>query len=220
MKTLKKLFLDGLAEIYDTESRLVWSMPQMAAAATCTHLQEAVLSHLQETKTHVAKIETIFQSLGERTRRKTSEATIAFVNESQDIMTRFRGFPVINAALIAAVQKIEHYEIASYGCLRDWASVLHNKEAADILQEILDEDKATNQALTELARTRSNHEALSEHVMNGTRHLGAAAEIALDMARFDAEAPAHEHLLAGGDNGRSSKPKADAPVVCQMAACG
>ncbi len=162
MKTLNKLFLDGLAEIYDTESRLVWTMPQMAAAATCPLLQTMILSHLKETKTHVAKIESIFQSIGERIRRKTSEATIAFVNESQDIMIRFRGFPVVNAALIAAVQKIEHYEIASYGCLRDWAALLQHQEAAEILQEILDEDKATNQTLTELARTRSNQQALSE----------------------------------------------------------
>lgn len=169
MKTLKKLFLDGLAEIYDAEVRLVWSMPQMALAATCKYLKEAILSHLKETEGHVARLETIFQSLGERTKRKTSEATIALLNESNDIMTHFKGFPVINAALIAAVQKIEHYEIASYGCLRDWASVLGNKEAADILQEILDEDKATNQLLTELARSFSNHEALSEFATDDNR---------------------------------------------------
>ena len=207
MKTLKKLFLDGLAEIYDTESRLVWSMPQMAAAATCPHLREAILSHLQETKAHVAKIELIFQSLGERTRRKTSEATIAFVNESQDIMTRFRGFPVVNAALIAAVQKIEHYEIASYGCLRDWATVLHNSEAADILQEILNEDKATNQALTELARSRSNQQALSEHATNGVKPLEADAETEIETAieQLETEAPTHEPSLLG---------------VCHMAAVG
>ena len=84
-------------------------------------------------------------------------------------MSHFRGFPVINAALIAAVQKIEHYEIASYGCLRDWATVLGNKEAADILQEILDEEKATNHSLTELARSRSNQEALSECATVDTR---------------------------------------------------
>ncbi|MFN0078001.1 MAG: ferritin-like domain-containing protein [Prosthecobacter sp.] len=163
MNTLNKLFLDGLAEIYDAESRLVWSMPQMATAATCPLLREAILSHLQETKAHVTRLETLFQSLGERARRKTSEATIALVNESHEIMSRFRGFPVVNAALIAAVQKIEHYEIASYGCLRDWAVVLRNKEAAAILQEILDENKTTNQSLTELARSRSNQQALSEH---------------------------------------------------------
>ena len=163
MNTLKQLFLDGLAEIYDAESRLVWSMPQMATAATCPLLRGAILSHLQETKAHVARLEAIFQSLGERARRKTSEATIALGNERHEIMSRVRGFPVVNAALIAVVQKIEHYEIASYGCLRDWAAVLRNTEAAAILQEILDENKTTNQSLTELARARSNQHALSEH---------------------------------------------------------
>jgi ferritin-like metal-binding protein YciE len=180
MMTLKKLFLDGLAVVYDTEVRLVCSMPQLAAAAACTHLQEAVLSHLLETEDHVKRLEQIFQSLGERPRRKTSEVTIALLHESDELLSRYKGFPVINAALIAAVQKIEHYEIAQYGCLRDWASLLGNKEEAAILQTILVENKAANQSLTELARSRSNHEALSESAADHARcdrygHIGAAA---------------------------------------------
>src|SRR6185503_5070161 len=112
MKTLKKLFLDGLAEIYDAEARLAWFMPQMVASATCAHLQGSMAANLLETEEHVGKLERIFGSLGERASRKTNETTIALLNESLQIMTVFKGFPVINAALIAVMQKIEHYEIA------------------------------------------------------------------------------------------------------------
>lgn len=164
MKTLHKLFLDGLAEIYDAETRLVWFMPQMVTAATCPLLQDAVAAHLLETEEHVTKLEGIFDSLGERVRRKTNEATMAYLNESADIMSEYKGFPVLNAALIGTVQKIEHFAIATYGCLRDWAALLGQVEAARVLQGILDEDKATNQILTDLARDRSNREGLSEVV--------------------------------------------------------
>lgn len=164
MKTLKKLFVDALAEIYDAEIRLVGAMPLMAVAATCPFLKEAILAHFTETEGHVRNLDRIFKIIDERSKRKTSETTIALLNESNEIMSHFKGYPVINAALIASFQKIEHYEIASYGCLRDWATVLGHEEAAEILQEILNEDKAANASLTDLARSLSNREALHEEV--------------------------------------------------------
>lgn len=162
MKTLQKLFVDSLAEIYDAEARIVWAMPSMAVAATCPFLQEAIVAHLRETVMHVATLDKIFKLIEERSKRKTSETTIALLNESAEIMSHFKGFPVMNAALIAALQKIEHYEIASYGCLRDWAAVLGYDEAGDLLQGVLNDGKATNQAFTELARSFCNGEALYE----------------------------------------------------------
>lgn len=163
--TLRKLFLDRLAVIYDAEIRLVAALQQMAAVATCVRLQEAIVTHLEEKKSHVLTLDSIFSSIGIKANRKTSEATIALLYESHEIIAQFKGFPVINAALIASVQKIEHYEIASYGCLRDWAAVLGHEEVAVMLQKILDQDKATNQTLTDLARSHSNKEALSEKVL-------------------------------------------------------
>jgi ferritin-like metal-binding protein YciE len=163
--TLKKLFHDRLAVIYDAESRLVGALDQMAVASTCAALKEAILKHHEEKKDHLIKLEGIFEELGERANRKTSEATIALLYESYEVTSTFAGFPVINAALIASLQKIEHYEIASYGCLRDWAAVLGHQNVSEILQKILDQDKATNRALTELARTRSNREALNEEAI-------------------------------------------------------
>ncbi len=149
----------------DAESRLVGALEQIAVASTCAALKEAILKHHEEKKDHILKLEGIFEELGERANRKTSEATIALLYESHEVISTFSGFPVINAALIASLQKIEHYEIASFGCLRDWAAVLGLPTVAESLQKILDQDKATNRALTELARTRSNHEALSEEAI-------------------------------------------------------
>lgn len=167
MKTLHKLFVDALAEIYDAEIRLVGAMPLMAVAATCPFLKEAILTHFKETEEHVTNLNRVFKLIDERSKRKTSETTIALLNESNEIMSHFKGYPVINAALIAAFQKIEHYEIASYGCLRDWATVLGYEEVAEILQEILSQDKTANQSFTELARALSNREALQEVVPGG-----------------------------------------------------
>ena len=169
--------------IYDAEIRLTEAMQHMATAATCDALQAAIVLHLQEKRDHVASLQSIFETLGERACRKTSEVTVALLYESHDIVAHFKGFPVINAALIAAVQKVEHYEIASYGCLRDWAAVLGYTEVAATLQTILDQDKATNRTLTELARTRSNHEALNDCAFKAPESVKPLAVLATAVPR-------------------------------------
>ncbi len=161
-KTLNELFLDELTDMYDAEHRLVKALPKMAAAATCHHLKKAIEAHLEETEGHVMKIEEVFQAFGEEASRKKCEATVGLLAEADEIAADFKGSPAINAALISAAQKVEHYEIASYGCLHEWAKLLRNNEAADLLEEILDEEKAANDALTELARSHGNPEALGE----------------------------------------------------------
>jgi len=163
MRTLKNLFLDELADRYDAEKRLVLAMPKMIRVATCTHLQKLIQSHLKETASHVKTLEKVFRSFGEKPRAKTCEATIGLLRESDEVASDNKGWPVVNAALISVAQKIEHYEIATYGCLRGWARLLGNTEAAGLLQEILVEEKAANHALSELARSRSNIEALGEY---------------------------------------------------------
>lgn len=162
MKTLQTLFLDELADIYDAEHQLVKALPKMADATTCTHLHAAILSHLEETKGHVKKIEQVFECFGVRAKSGNCEATMGLLEEADEIAADFDGSPAINAALICAAQKVEHYEMATYGCLHEWAGVLGNQEAADLLEGILDEEKAANRALTALARERSNEEALGE----------------------------------------------------------
>ena len=162
MKTLKDLFLDELADMYDAEQRIVKALPKMAKAATCPDLKEAIQSHLKETEGHVTKLEQVFQSFDQKAKGKTCEATVGLLEEGDEIAAEFKGSPAINAALISAAQKVEHYEMASYGCLHEWAGLLGNEEAAGLLEEILDEEKAANETLTELARASSNEEALGE----------------------------------------------------------
>ncbi|MEQ1751545.1 MAG: DUF892 family protein, partial [Prosthecobacter sp.] len=163
--------------------------------ATSPLLQEAITLHLEEKKDHVLKLDGVFAALGERAARKTSEATIALLYESHEIISNYKGYPVINAALIAAVQKIEHYEIASHGCLRDWAMVLGQESVSATLQIILDQDKATNRTLTHLARTSSNQEAL-----NGD---------GMDLDRLDTEAPTHEPFQVISENANTSRATLD-----------
>ena len=162
MKTLKNLFLDELADIYDAEHRLVKALPKMAKAATCEKLRKAILSHLKETEGHVTKVEQVFECFDEKAKGKTCEATVGLLTEGDKIAAEYKGSPAINAALISAAQKVEHHEMASYGCLHEWAGLLGNKKAADLLQKILEEEEAANESLTELARARSNEEALGE----------------------------------------------------------
>jgi ferritin-like metal-binding protein YciE len=160
MKTLQDLFLDELSDIYDAERRIVKALPKMAKAATCEKLQAAIKAHLKETEGHVTKVEQVFECFGEKPRGKTCEATVGLLEEADEVAEEFHGSPALNAALIAAAQKVEHYEIASYGCLHEWAGVLGNEEATSILEEILSEEKAADESLTELAISSSNEEAL------------------------------------------------------------
>lgn len=162
MKTLKDLFLDELADMYDAEQRIVKALPKMAQSAVSDGLKQAFQSHRKETEGHLEKLEEVFGCFGQRARGKTCEATKGLLEEGDEIAADFKGSPAIDAALISAAQKVEHYEIASYGCLREWAGLLGNEKAATILQEILDEEGAANKSLTTLARSVSNEAALTE----------------------------------------------------------
>lgn len=156
MKTLEELFLDELADIYDAENRLTKAIPKLAEAATHEELKSAFAEHLAETEGHVTKVEKVFSLFGEKAKGKKCEAIVGLLKEGDEIAAENKNAPTINAALISAAQKVEHYEIASYGCLREWADQLGNEDAAEILQEILDEEKGADQKLTELARACCN----------------------------------------------------------------
>lgn len=163
-KMLEDLFMDELADMYDAEHRLVKALPKMAKAATSDDLKEAFLSHLKETESQVTRLEKVFQMFGEKAKGKTCEAMVGLLKEGDEIAEEFGGSPANDAALIAAAQKVEHYETASYGCLHEWAELLGNEKAAAVLQEILEEEKAANEKLSELAHSRSNEEALGESI--------------------------------------------------------
>ena len=159
MKTLKDLFLDELMDMYDAEQRITRALPKMVKAATCARLQAALQKHLKETQGQITNLEKVFKSIGEKAKAKKCEATVGLLEEGDEIAKEFKGSPAINAALIAAGQKVEHYEIASYGCLHEWAGLLGHQEAAGLLKENLDQEKAADEALTEIARSEDNEKA-------------------------------------------------------------
>jgi len=151
MKTLESLFFDELADMYDAEHRLVKALPKMAKAATHDELKAAFRAHLVETAGHVKKVEQVFQAFGKEPKSTKCEATVGLLKEADEIAEDNEGSPTINAALISAAQKVEHYEIASYGCLRTWAELLGNTKAAKLLSEILVQEKSADETLTLLA---------------------------------------------------------------------
>jgi ferritin-like metal-binding protein YciE len=161
MKTLNELFFDTLADMYDAENRIVEALPKLAEAATSDSLREAFESHLTETEGHIKKVEQVFKTFDEKPRRKVCEATKGLLKEGDELMEEFEGSPALDAALISAAQKVEHYEMASYGCLATWAGLLGNEDAQAILEEILGEEEAANDTLTEIAESESNEEAIS-----------------------------------------------------------
>jgi ferritin-like metal-binding protein YciE len=159
-KSLSDLFIDELQDMYDAENRIVKALPKLAKAATNSDLKEAFEDHLEETKGHVKKLEQVFKSIGEKAKAKECKATVGLLKEGDEIASDFKGTSAINAALIAAGQKVEHYEIASYGTLIEWAESLGHDDAVGFLREILDEEKAADEKLTDLARDGANDEAL------------------------------------------------------------
>lgn len=159
MKTLCDLFLDELADRYDAERRMVKAFAKLAKAATCNNLRHLIRSHMKETELHVLRLGRVFATCGETPVGKRCEVTLGLLKESDELTANFKGTSSINAAIISIVQKAEHYEIASYGCLREWARLMGNDEAAWLLQDILVEEKSANHLLSELARFKSNEDA-------------------------------------------------------------
>jgi len=159
---LTTLFLAELADMYDAEHRIAKALPKMAKAAESEALREAALAHLEETKGHVSKIEEVFALFGTKAKGKTCKATVGLLEEADEIAAEFKGTPSNDAALISAMQKVEHYEMASYGCLRTWAALLGSSRAAELLSTILEEEAATDQKLSKLAESYCNDFAMEE----------------------------------------------------------
>ena len=160
MKTLTDLFLSELADMHDAERRIAAALPMMSGAATAPELKTVFELHLKETKGHIEKIERVFNCFDTKPWSKTCEAAKGLLKEGEALAKEFAGSAALDAALISAAQKVEHYEMASYGCLTTWAGLLDNGEAATILEEILEEEKAADDALNEIALTHSNIDAV------------------------------------------------------------
>lgn len=160
MSALNKLFLEELADRYDSEKQIIQAIPKLIKLATCKALQEHFQCHLKRTEGHLKKLETVFESFDAKVHVQKCEATLGLLKEGENLAAHFKESPGINAALISAAQKIEHYAIASYGCLHAWASLLGNPGAAMVLEELLKEEKAENDSFIKLASSCCNQEAL------------------------------------------------------------
>jgi ferritin-like metal-binding protein YciE len=156
LKSLQDLFEDELKDVYSAEKQLLKALPKMAKAATSDELRSGFDEHLEQTKGHVERIERVFELIDKPARAKKCKAMEGLIEEGSELMEEKAEPEVKDAALIAAAQKVEHYEIATYGTLVTWARQLGFEEAANLLQETLDEEKDTDMKLTQMAETEIN----------------------------------------------------------------
>ena len=159
LESLEKLYVEELRDIYNAENQLLKALPKMARAAAAPELKQAFEDHLEQTKEHVERLEEIFEKLDQKPSGKTCQAMKGLIEEGSEIMDQEGEEHVLDAGLIAAAQKVEHYEMASYGTVRTWAEMLGEEDAAELLQQTLDEEGETDKRLTELAEEIVNVEA-------------------------------------------------------------
>jgi len=160
---LKDFFIDELKDIYWAEKHLVKTLPKMKKAATSSELQDAFADHLEVTKTHVTRLEDVFEALGKKAQAKKCDAMEGITKEGESIIENTEeGTSTRDVGLILAAQKVEHYEISTYGGLHQLAITLGLDDVADILAETLEEEKETDEKLTEIAENSVNYEAAVE----------------------------------------------------------
>lgn len=161
-KMLADLFHETLKDIYFAENKILKTLPKMAKAAQSRDLKAAFTKHERETRGQVKRLEGVFKILGKPVRGKTCAAINGITEEGAEIMKDFKGMPALDAGLLAAAQAVEHYEISRYGTLKTWAEELGMPDAARLLKQTLDEESATDKALTTIAKTVVNVEAEAE----------------------------------------------------------
>ncbi len=157
--SFQDLFVNQLEDLYDAEQRLTQALPKMADAANSNQLKQAFREHLTETQGHVSRLETIFRQLGTDPKRETCQAMKGLISEGEEMVSATGDPSIKDAALIAAAQRVEHYEISGYGTARTFALRLGRNEAADLLQQTLEEEKAADQKLNQIAESSVNRQA-------------------------------------------------------------
>ena len=151
MESLKELFVDELKDLYSAENQILKALPKMIKKATSPELKRGFEKHLKETGVHVERLEKIFQQLEESPRGKKCKGMEGIIEDGKELMEEDAEPEVMDAGLIGAAQHVEHYEIAGYGCVRTYAELLGQTKIAALLQKTLDEEKATDEKLTQLA---------------------------------------------------------------------
>jgi ferritin-like metal-binding protein YciE len=169
METLEKLYINELRDLYSVENQLLKALPKMAKGASSAELKEAFENHLAETETHVERLEQIFKDLEENPKGKTCHGMKGLIEEGSEILEEEGEESVLDAGIIVAAQKVEHYEMAGYGSVRAFAQLLGQEEAAQLLQTTLDEESKANELLNQLAETTVNAEAVMNTGMTESR---------------------------------------------------
>jgi len=158
-KTLDDLFHDTLKDIYFAEKKILATLPKMAKAAQTEELKAAFVKHLTETEGQIERLEKVFAVIEKKPQGKTCAAIVGITEEGAEIMEEYKGSPALDAGLLAAAQAVEHYEISRYGTMIAWAEELGLEDAVSLLEETLEEEEATDEALTEIAKTAINQQA-------------------------------------------------------------
>ena len=151
IESLNDLFVEQLRDLYDAENQLIKALPKMAEGANSGELRQGFEEHLEQTKEHAQRIETIFEQLGQKAKGKKCKAMEGLIKEGSEVLDEDMSEDVKDAAIIAAAQRVEHYEIAAYGTVRTFANLLGETEAATLLEQTLEEEKETDDKLTQLA---------------------------------------------------------------------
>jgi len=159
VNSLKELYVEELKDTYDAEKQIVKALPKMVKAASTPELQKAFEAHLEQTKGHVQRLEQIFQGLGEEPKAKKCDGMRGILEEGEEVVSEGSEGPVRDAGLIAGAQRVEHYEMAVYGSLKTWAEQLNDEQAAQLLEETLNEEKKADQKLTQIAESSVNTNA-------------------------------------------------------------
>ena len=155
-KTLDDLFLETLKDMYHAEKQILRALPKMGKAADSDQLRQAFETHRKETEGQVARLEQVFEMLGKPARGKPCEAIQGIIEEGKEVMEDFKGSDALDAGLLAGAQAVEHYEISHYGTLKSWAMQLRMNDAAKLLDQTLQEEKKTDQLLTQIAESSAN----------------------------------------------------------------
>lgn len=184
--TLHEMLVDEIKDLYHAEKQLTKALPKMAKAANHEDLREAFEMHLEETHEQITRLEEVFEALGEKVKAKPCAGMAGIIEEGQDTMKEDAEGAVMDAALIAAAQRAEHYEIGAYGTCVEWARLLGLDEVASLLEATLEEEKAADQKLTALAESEINQAAVAE-------------------GQSDEEEEEEEETGRGRASGRSSK---------------
>jgi len=162
VKTMEDLFLEEIRDLYDAEKQITKALPKMAKAATAEELSLAFTEHLEQTRGHIERLESIFSAIGAKSGGVKCKGMEGLLKEGEEMISVTEPGAVRDAGLIAAAQRVEHYEMAGYGAARTFAQLLGRTEAADLLEETLDEEKETDSNLTTIAESMINERAMAE----------------------------------------------------------